>query len=245
MVQPVEFRFEIKAYTPETIPMERLARYLSNFAKVLGETHSVHFVKLEGGSTVALANVDWEAAPKVRKRITDLRVNEGPKEAVEAKRAIERDLALDNAEYGNLLDQEGSRILHFPGAKRATEPEYGPFNQPGTVDGIPIMLGGHNDPVPVHLDDRGVTHLCYASREVAKSIGVHLFTTPIRTSGIGSWFRGTDGTWTMRRFTIQSFIELRRDSVADATARLQSIDAAWKKLKDPLSTLIALKDSEA
>jgi hypothetical protein len=245
MVAPVQFRLEIKAYSPETIPMERLARYLSNFAKVLGETHSVHFVKLEPGSTVALANVDWEAAPKVRERVTDLRGNEGPKEAIEAKRAIERDLALDNAEYGNLIDQQGARILHFPGAKRANEPEYGPLNQPGTIDGIPIVVGGHNDPVPVHLDDRGVTHICYASREVAKSLGVNLFTTPVRATGIGSWFRGGDGTWTMRRFTIQSFVSLRRDSVTDATARLQSIEAGWKKLKDPLGRLVALRDSES
>ncbi|MBM3779753.1 MAG: hypothetical protein FJW23_16185 [Acidimicrobiia bacterium] len=245
MVAPVEFRLEIKAYSPETIPMERLARYLSNFAKVLGETHSVHFVKLEPGSTTALAHVDWEAAPKVRRRVTDLRGNEGPKEAIEAKRAIERDLALDNAEYGNVIDQLGARILHFPGAKRAVEPEYGPLSQPGTVDGIPIMVGGQNDPVPVHLDDRGVTHLCYASREVAKCVGLHLFTTPVRATGVGSWFRSADGTWTMRRFMIQTFVELRHESLSDVTTRLQAIDANWKKLKDPLANLIALKDSEA
>lgn len=225
--------------------MERLARYLLNLAKVLGETQSVHFVKLETGSTVALAAVQWEAAPKVRKRVTDLRADEGPKEAVDAKKAIERDLASDNAEYGNLIDHQGLRILHFPGAKRATEPEYGPLSQPGTVDGIPVVVGGHNDPVPIHLDDRGTIHLCSASREVAKAIGLHLFTTPVRASGVGSWFRGADGTWTMRRFTIQSFVELRRDSVVDATMRLQAIDADWKKLPDPLATLIALKDSEA
>src|SRR5262245_31459763 len=209
MVPPVEFRFEIKAYSPNTIPMERLARYLTNLAKVMGETNSVHLVKVIDGSTVPVVAVDWEAVPKVRKRVGDVRLNEGPKEALEAKRAIERDLALDNAEYGNLIDPQGSKIIHFPGVKRATEPEFGPVAQPGTLDGVPIVIGGQNDPVPVHLQDRGgVIHHCYASREVAKAIGPHIFTTALRASGIGNWSRGADGVWTMRRFTILTFKEL-------------------------------------
>ena len=46
-----EFRLKIEAYTPDTMPMERLAEYLAELALMLGERTFVHFVRLEAGST--------------------------------------------------------------------------------------------------------------------------------------------------------------------------------------------------
>jgi hypothetical protein len=244
MVRPVEFRFEIKAYSPDTMPLSRLARYLDNLATLLGETKSVHLVRIDGGSTVPVLAVEWESLPKVKKRANDVRNNEGPAEARKAKENIERDLAADNAEYGDLLDQHGARVLRFPGAPRVAAQEFGPFSQPGTLDGVPIVVGGENDPVPVHLQDRGQIHNCIAARDVAKAIGLHLFTTPLRVLGIGRWFRDDAGIWTMRRFQIQQFTELRAESVTAATARLQAIAAEWKQRPDPAGDLIRLRDSE-
>lgn len=130
MVGPVEFRFEIKAYSPATMPLDRLARYLDHLATILGETKSVHLLRIEDGSTVPVLAVEWESVPKVKQRANDVRNNEGPAEARAAKRALEKDLALDNAEYGDLLDHHGSRVIRFPGRERVVEPEYGPFPQP-------------------------------------------------------------------------------------------------------------------
>ena len=245
MASPVEFRFEIKAFSPETMPLSRLVRYLDNLATLLGETKSVHLVRIEGGSTVPVISVEWESLPKVKKRANDVRNNEGPAEARKAKEAIEKDLASDNAEYGDLVDHHGSRVLRFPGARRVAAQEFGPFPQAGTLDGVPIVVGGENDPVPVHLQDRGTIHNCLASRDVAKAVGLHLFTTPLRVYGIGRWFRDATGLWTMRRFTIQNFTELRAESVIDASARLQAIEAEWKKSKDPIGRLLKIQGSEA
>lgn len=132
IVGPVELRFEIKAYTPRTMPLERLARYLSNLAIILGEAKSVHLVRIEAGSTVPVLAVDWESLPKVRKRAHEIRSDEGSSEARAARRAIERDLAEDNAPFGDLLDHQGARLLRFPGVQAVAELEYGPFSQPGT-----------------------------------------------------------------------------------------------------------------
>lgn len=109
---------------------------------------------------------------------------------------------------------------------------------------MPIVVGGENDPVPVHLQDRDRIHNCLAARPIAKAIGHYLFTVPIRVAGIGSWVRTPDGVWTMRRFKIQSFHELRAESIPDATARLRAIDAAWKKRSDPVAELIAIRDEK-
>ena len=244
MVSPVEFRFEIKAYSPATMPLERLARYLDNLATLLGEAKSVHLMRIDGGSTVPVVTVDWESVPKVKKRANDVRNDEGPEEAKRAKRAIERDLADDNAEYGELLDQHGGRVIRFPGRAKVVEPEFGPVSQPGTLDGVPIVVGGENDPVPVHLQDRKVVHNCLASRTVAKEVSQYLFTVPVRVSGTGRWLRTAEGVWVMRRFVIQTVQPLKGESVHDATARLRAIDAAWKKRPDPLSELYDIRGED-
>lgn len=244
MVPPVEFRFEIKAYSPETMPLDRLAQYLDSIATLLGEARSVHLRRIDGGSTVPVLAVDWESVPKVKKRANDVRNDEGPEEAKRAKRTIERYLAEDNADYGDLVDHHGARVLRFPGRQKQVDQEFGPFSQPGTLDGVPIVVGGENDPVPVHLQDRAAIHNCLAARDIAKQIGHYLFSTPLRVSGVGRWVRTSHGLWVMKRFTIQSFSELRGESLHDVTARLQAINARWKKTADPLSDLAAIRGDE-
>ena len=124
----VALRFKINAYSPTTMPMARLARYLDNLATVLGETNSVHLVSIEEGSTVPVLKIDWEAYPKLRHRANEVRNREGSAHVLKARRAIEDDLAADNAESAELVDEEGARILRFAGATRVEEPEYGPFS---------------------------------------------------------------------------------------------------------------------
>jgi hypothetical protein len=240
MVAPVELRFKIDAYTPETIPMDRLAKYLLDLAIVLGELQSVHFSHLESGSTQPVVKVAWEAIPKVRMRANDVRNNEGPEEARKAKANIERMLTEDNA-TAELLEPSGTRLLYFAGRKRPAEPEYGPVNQAGTLDGVPIVIGGESDPVPVHLQDRDCVHNCRASRVTAKRLTPFMFTAPVRVSGIGRWFRAATGLWTMRQFTIEGFTELKAESVAEAARRLQHLPARWKSLPDAVGDLISLR----
>ena len=43
-----EYRFEIDAFTPATIPMARLAEYVSDLAKMFGNNSSVHLGRIEG-----------------------------------------------------------------------------------------------------------------------------------------------------------------------------------------------------
>ena len=244
LANPVELRFEIRAYSPATMPMARLARYLENLANILGEAGSVHLMGIADGSTVPVLAVEWEAYPKVRKRAIDARNREGPEQAQRAMRTIERDLAADNAAYGDLVDAHGTRILRFAGTTRADAPEYGPFSHQGTLDGVPIVVGGANDPVPVHLQTHDQIYNCLATRDLARRIGAHLFTTQLRVSGVGRWFRDRDGVWTMKSFRIQDYTELGSESLVAATNRLRAIDATWKQSADPLGDLIALRESE-
>lgn len=238
----VTLRFRIDAYSPATMPLARLARYLHNLGTVLGESDGVHLVGVEDENTVPLLAVDPEAYPKLRTQVEAAIHGRGSARALKARKAIETDLAEDNADYAELVDEDGARLLHFTGDTTDNdEPEYGPFRQSGTLDGVPIVIGGKGDPVPVHLQDLDRVHVCRASRDLAKRIGKHLFATPLRVSGVGQWFRDRRGAWTMTNFRIDGYTELRSESLTATTARLQAMDAAWKHRADPLGDLAALR----
>lgn len=92
-----EYRFQIDAYTPETIPLARLSQYLNDLARMMGESANVHLARIEKGSTVPVIRVDREAEPKVRERLRAVKFNEGPLEARKAYKEINRKLIQDNA----------------------------------------------------------------------------------------------------------------------------------------------------
>jgi hypothetical protein len=215
-------------FTPETLPMVRLADYLSELASILGQTEHVHFVRLESGSTQVVANVEWEAAPKVRERVRAVKFREpaAPAEAVKAFENIDCSLAQDNA-VGVLIEPGGKKVLEFPGRKRYEALVYGPVRQPGTLDGVPIVIGGEKDPVPVHLEDGDRTHNCYARRSVARALAAHLFTTTIRVTGYGTWKRDEHGTWVMERFLIEDFKPLDEAPLSEVVSRLRKIPGDW------------------
>jgi hypothetical protein len=232
-----EYEFRIEAYTPETIPMVHLAEYMADLATLLGEYKSVHFVRLTAGSTRIVHAVEYEAEPKVRERVQSVRNQDGPVEAQQAARRIDQRLAQDNAS-GTLVDPTAAKIIEFQGRKRFTQPQYGPFNQPGTIDGIPIRVGGEADPVPVHLEEPGqAPHICYASRAIAREIAPYLFSSFIRADGIGRWHRDGDGKWMRDRFTIHSFSRLKDASLGQIVTRLRTISSELTKIEDPLQEL--------
>ena len=114
--EPKEYIFKISGYTPQTIPMERLAKYLIDLACLLGEPASVHFDKLIEGSTGIVHRIDFEAEPKVLARIESVRAGIAPSEVLKAQRDLDKKLADDNA-YGEWSELSGAQILYFPGGQ--------------------------------------------------------------------------------------------------------------------------------
>jgi len=231
-----EYRFEIDAFTPATIPMARLAEYVSDLAKMFGNNTYVHLARIEPGSTVPVVLVDWEAEPKVRERLKAIRTHEGPEEAQQAAKDVDRRLLQDNAK-GVLTDPTGNKVLRFCGRENATKLEFGPISQPGVFQGIPIKVGGENDPVPVHLEDGKDKTIVLAKRSLAKEIAQYLFTSVVRVEGTGRWIRHTDGEWEMLSFQASSFRVIEDDSLRKNLDDLRQISADWKKLDDPLAEL--------
>src|SRR4051794_31912399 len=120
MTQDQRFIFYIDAYSPETIPMAKLAEYMADFAALLGRDNAVHFGGLASGSTKLAAVVEYEDVPKVATRLGDLRRGNAAKDAVKVFDAIDTRLANDNATGRIYIEsQEGlAELLAFPGRTR-------------------------------------------------------------------------------------------------------------------------------
>jgi hypothetical protein len=234
MPRPREYRFKIDVYTPDTIPMERLAEYMQEAARLFGEKDHVHFVGLEEGSLHQLVRVEFEAVPKVEERMTKARQDEGPSEAIRAIKNINRMLRDDNG-VGLIARKRGATIVKFRG--REEKPiSFGFVSQEGSLDGVVNVVGGDSDPCPVHIksSDDGQTYLCDANRSLAKELAKNMFDVEIRAQGLGRWFRDEEGKWILDRFRIRSFEVLKDLPLPAVIADLRSVPGSeWPKLEDP------------
>jgi hypothetical protein len=240
---PLEYRFAIDAFSPATIPLRRLAQYLSDLAKIMGESANVHLSRIESGSTVPVIQVDWEAEPKVRERIRAVKFNEGSPAALKAFEEINRRLIEDNAN-GVLIDPGNSRVISFPGRDSANQLEFGPIRQTAVFQGVPIKVGGARDTVPIHLEDGNEIHIVDASRRVAKRIADYLFVSVVRVEGKGRWIRERTGQWRMLDFLVNDFDVLKEGNIRSGVQQLRNIPAIWKEKVDPLAELMAARRGE-
>ena len=235
-----EYRLKIDAYSPETMPMKRLAEYLSDMAVLLGEEGSVHLIGIESGSICPVVLVDWAAEPNVQDRLARVRANAGPEDALRAAQSIDARLAKDNA-TADLIGPTQAKLFQFPGASRPKPIEWPSINQSGTLIGVPIAVGGKNEQVPVHLQDGDAEYFLLADRDKAKRSADYLFTTTLRVSGRGRWRKQPSGPWLLERFVVDDFELVKTSKFGEALDQLRGIDAAWKHLDDPLAVLEGLR----
>jgi len=108
-VMPGEEIYElyIDSFTPETIPMARLADYTASFAELLGHREHVHFGRLETGKFEGLLPV-WTNRSAQSRQNGSMRsaMGGGPQPARKALTEIDDKLAEDNA-VGRILPRYG------------------------------------------------------------------------------------------------------------------------------------------
>lgn len=238
--------FVIDAFTPETLPMGRLGEYLVQLSTLLGHKERVHFVEVKPGSATLVHAVEPPAYPKVRKRVHAVRSHDAPTDAIKAFDTLEHMLRADGAqaELRRRADTAPSgKLLAFPGASRALDEAYGPFSQPGQLQGIPISVGGKTTLVNVNLEDGQNVYYCEATREVALQIAPLLFYQPLRVFGTGKYFRNVDGEWEMRGFRISHFEKLDHGSLAESVERLRAITKRTALDKDIVAKLAELREA--
>jgi hypothetical protein len=220
MAEGEELRFRIDAYTPETLPMVRLAEYLHQLALILGEPKAVHFVRLTDGSTTVVHQIEREALPKVRSRARAVARRQAPSDAMRAFQSINRMLRADNG-VGALQEMSGAEIIHFPGREEVTR--FGTITQQCSVDGEVIRLGGTRERVPITLrsEDELIAD-CYTTRATAKKLAAHLFEA-VRLFGTGRFNREDSGAWKLEYFVIDRFEPLKDEPLSSVVMALRAI----------------------
>ena len=234
----------IKAYTPETIPMARLARYMQNLALMLGHDAAVHFETLKPGSTQLVTRIDHEAVPKVATNLAQVKRGEGNPEATKAQAEIDRLLAGDNA-IGFVYEDEddSAKIIKFPGVTRPKPMTFGPFNQEGSLDGILISVSGADQTVHLQLQNGEIKYTGIdTNRETARRLAKHMY-EPVRFFGTGRWLRDQEGNWVLKKFKVERYDVLAADDLKDAVDQMREIAGSeWRDMDDPISALKALRE---
>ena len=224
-----EFRLKIEAYSPETMPMARLAEYLGELAEMLGESTSVHFVRLEKSSTSVVHRIEKEAIPKIRHRTRRIARGFGARDAVRAYQKINRMVREDNgrATWQRSRDEGlAADTIIFPGKDEAQQ-QIVSESRLGSVDGEVLRVGGVNKFVPILLRSENEEFSgCYADKDVAKKSAKRLF-EPVRLFGVGRWNRDEEGKWKLEKFRVSNFNSLRETSAVEAFGILRGMNIGW------------------
>lgn len=223
-----KIRLVIDAFTPDTLPMSRLAEYLKQFSELLGYEANVFFDKVEKSSAALAAYTDNTATPKIKQRLDDVVVGTAPKAALRSNAAIDDMLLADNA-IGYVDFGAGPKMIEFPGRKRAPQQRIGPVRRKSTVDGQIFQIGGKDETINVHvrnLKRPSETYRCEVTIDLARKLAPHFLLGNIRLFGEGDWYR-TDSSWLMNpnSFTAFDFVPLDDLSLEATIGAVQNIFA--------------------
>jgi hypothetical protein len=239
--KPVEFRFRISEFTPETLPMQRLGQYMLELAALLGEREHVHFVQLEEGSAVLVHQVEFPAAPKVRDRLKTAALPDAPEDVRRHRTKLDEMLASDNA-IGEL--RESGRqgvVLKFRGRENVAE-VIGPIAEDGTIDGILVRIGGEDQTAHAHLVDGDKRQICVVTREMARQLSPHLYGDKLRLTGRGRWRRSAEGQWQLLEFRAHSFVVLGKISLTEAQDKMTGLGKrGWRQSDNPVEDLLRIR----
>lgn len=238
---PGEYRFKIDVFTPATLPMRRLAEYMLEVARLLGEPEHVHFEAVKKGSAILVSRIDFEALPKVRQRVRAAAAADAPDELRRPWRKIDGMLADDNA-VGSLAETgKTGVVVEFPGRMARSAP-IGPIAEDGAIEGQLVRIGGEDKTAHALVQTGLATVSCEVSRETAKALGAHLYGKPLRFNGRGRWMRSAQGDWELLDFKARDFVVLDDAPVGEIMDRLGKIEGnEWRKLDDPLATWSATR----
>lgn len=244
--EPVRLSFKIDAFQPNTIPMARLAEYMTAIAAMIGERTSVHFVELKPGCIQIIHDVEYEAYPKIEARALEIRNGIAPDDAMSHYRALNKKLAEDNT-FGIYVAQEsGNQILEFPGVRAPKPMLIAPVEQATTIDGQIIGVGGRqlSAKVPVLIETADGIQACTTTRGMAKELRNFFLEEERRFHGPGQWVREESGAWRLKTFQITSHELLDHRPLSVLVEELRAVPSHLTDIADPWEELVGMRRDE-
>jgi len=221
-----EFEFVIPAYTPETMPLDRLLQYLQQIGDVIGLQRDMHLVRVDESSTKPVFKIPTPLAWEVRERASSVQRGDGTIQQRNAYHRIRQMVRRDGGRPASLKDRSGV-ILDFPPITEA-----GPIvgvRQATAFDGELLRVGGGDDSyTPILM--RGLAGEIQsgftAPKSLAKAMAPYIFES-IRVTGIGSWDRSPNGEWKLGKMLIQTYDKLDDDDLPGVFKRLRDAGVSW------------------
>lgn len=239
------YQFKVDAFTPETLPMARLAAYLTQLASLFGNPERVHFDKLKKGSAVVQTKVETQAVPKVDVRLRQAGALDAPEDVAKTYRTLNKMLREDNA-TGLLRKPRGATIIKFPG-KKTPIAETIRVVETGSLEGILIRVGGTDETLPIWLQDiNGMIYYCNTrDKQVARQLAAYYLGPSVRVHGSGRWLRNQDENWELEEFTIVNFEPLSEHTLTETVQVIRKIPGnEWDELDDPIAYLKHIRGNE-
>jgi hypothetical protein len=224
---------------------------MTALAKMLGHASSVHFNRLETGSTVNVLRVQKEDAPKVFDRVEQIAKGEAANDATAAFDELNTLLRDDNA-IGKLSRKAANSprsavVLNFLGRDLPRRPTYGPFYEVAVVEGELVRIGGKDKSAhALIVDPEGKTWSGEMDRDLARDMAQYLYKgTILRVTGDARWERLENASWHLLGFKIKSFEVLADDTLEDATQRLRNLRKTDWDSVDDVDALITASRGES
>jgi hypothetical protein len=220
-----ELEFVIPAYTPETMPLNRLLEYLEQIGAVIGAPAEMHLVRIEHSSTKPVFRVPVPSATRARDTALAISRGDGTAKQRGAYERIRKMVRKDGGKNALLNDHRGV-VLSFPAAPEDVA-IFG-IRQAGHFDGLLNRVGGSGDFSSIQMQELNgdVISGFSASRYLAKEMAALLY-EPLRVHGQAIWDRSTTGRWKLTSMHIQSYERLGDDSLEDVVKELKAAPVNW------------------
>lgn len=243
MKKPNTYTLRIVGSHPKKLTLERMALYLAEMARLLGEKEKIHFDKLTTGSAAIRVWAEDDVAAKVETRLAlvTTRSDHSPKDGLNALDRI-NDLLIQDGTKGELKNAHDAVIYPFPGGKRLDPEREVIVDQDSSITGQVIKIGGRDETIPVLVKDSdGREYNCtIMGAQLAKEVATFYLGDPIELSGKGRWKRTGTGNWELVSLRVRSWSPVV-DDWDKALATLETIGASWSSVPDLEDRLASLR----
>lgn len=148
MMKPLDWQYELHVLgaSKKTLSLDEFADLAKRLADLLGEQERVHFGALRDGSARILAKVEESARQNVVVQLAKLRHGDASAKVIKLN-----DYLGSKGWRGELKNAEGGMIIAFPGTSQKKPEQIQTVNQPDSLIGQVIKIGGRDDTVPMTI----------------------------------------------------------------------------------------------
>ena len=225
-----KYKLCISGLQAGTTPMQRVAKYLDSWSRLLRESDGVHFCGVEAGSMALLADVEPAAHSRIQPRLQKVSQGMGDKQTHKVFEAMNMLLHEDNTTAEMKSDE--AVILQFPGAP-AKKLESVHITEEDTV-------AGQVEGVYAVVKLRGFDVVdAHCSLEMAARIAACPKGRTLRARGQATRHGRPDGSWRMEGFEIADFSLLEDKpltGIFDEMRKFQS--GAFRDIPDPVQAVL-------